>query len=312
VSLNAELNAGALGIGMGIQYTPGASRLEVIRMFRLAAARDVPVFTHVRSFGRVEPGSSIEAVGEVIGAAAMTGASLQVVHINSSCMADAPECLSMVAGARARGLDVTVEAYPYIAGFTTINSALFNPGWREKLGVGYDALQMPDTGERLTQQRFDQLHADPAPIEVLIFMNTQERVDAVIANPLVMIASDGEDGHPRNAGTFSRILARHVRELGSITLMDAIRKMSLMPAVRLQKSTHAASRKGRLQEGADADIIAFDPRSVTDRATYQSPRLPSVGMQYVIVNGTVLIARGKLLADRYPGRALELDPEKRR
>jgi len=87
-------------------------------------------------------------------------------------------------------------------------------------------------------------------------------VDNVIANPLVMIASDGEDGHPRNAGTFSRILARYVRERGSMTLMDAIRKMSLMPAERLGKSTVSARRKGRLQEGADADIIAFDPRTV--------------------------------------------------
>jgi N-acyl-D-aspartate/D-glutamate deacylase len=310
--LNSELDAGALGVGMGIQYTPGATRLEVIQMFRLAAMRGVPVFTHVRSFGRLEPGSSIEAVSEVIGAAAVTGASLQIVHINSSCIADAPECLSMVAGARARGLDVTTEAYPYIAGFTNVNSALFNPGWREKLGVGYDALQMPNTGEKLTKERFDQLHADPAPTEVLIFMNTQDVVDAVIANPLVMIASDGEDGHPRNAGTFSRILARHVRELGSITLMDAIRKMSLMPAQRLEKSTPAARRKGRLQEGADADIIAFDPHTVVDRSTYQSPREPSSGMRYVIVNGSVLIDAGTLVPGKWPGRAIEPDPAKRR
>jgi N-acyl-D-aspartate/D-glutamate deacylase len=310
--LNSELDAGAIGIGMGIQYTPGATHFEVIDMFRLAARRGVPVFTHVRSFGRLEPGSSIEAVSEVIGAAAVSGASLQIAHINSSCIADALECVAMVSGARARGLDVTTEAYPYVAGFTNINSALFNPGWREKLGLGYDALQMPDTGERLTKERFDQLHADPAPQEVLIFMNTQERVDAVIAEPLVMIASDGEDGHPRNAGTYSRILARHVRELGSITLMDAIRKMSLMPAQRLEKATTAARHKGRLQEGADADIIAFDPRTVSDRSTYQSPREPSVGMQYVIVNGAVLIDRGKLVPDRYPGRPVELDPAKRR
>ena len=310
--LNSELDAGAIGIGMGIQYTPGATHFEVIDMFRLAARRGVPVFTHVRSFGRLEPGSSIEAVSEVIGAAAVSGASLQIAHINSSCIADALECVAMVSGARARGLDVTTEAYPYVAGFTNINSALFNPGWREKLGLGYDALQMPDTGERLTKERFDQLHADPAPQEVLIFMNTQERVDAVIAEPLVMIASDGEDGHPRNAGTYSRVLARHVRELGSITLMDAIRKMSLMPAQRLEKATAAARRKGRLQEGADADVIAFDPRTVSDRSTYQSPREPSVGMQYVIVNGTVLIDRGKLVPDRYPGRPVELDPAKRR
>jgi N-acyl-D-aspartate/D-glutamate deacylase len=309
--LNDELDAGALGIGMGIQYTPGATRLEVIEMFRLAASRGVPVFTHIRSFGRLEPGSSIEAVSEVIGAAAITGASLHIMHINSSCLADALECLSMVSGARARGLDVTTEAYPYVAGFTAINSALFNPGWREKLGVGYDALQMPDTGERLTQERFDQLHANPAPTEVLIFVNTQERVDAVIAHPLVMIASDGEDGHPRNAGTFSRILARYVRERGSLTLMDAIRKMSLMPAERLEKSTLSAHRKGRLQEGADADIVVFDPQTAADRATYPSPREPSVGMRYVLVNGVVLIDGGHFVADRWPGRAIEPDPNKR-
>ena len=130
--LQAELDAGALGIGMGIQYVPGATRQEILHIFRLAASRHVPVFTHVRSAGKKEPGSSVEAVGEVIAAAAVTGASLQIVHINSSCLADAPECLAMVAGARARGLDVTTEAYPYIAGMTQINSALFNPGWQEK------------------------------------------------------------------------------------------------------------------------------------------------------------------------------------
>jgi N-acyl-D-aspartate/D-glutamate deacylase len=128
--LAEELDAGALAVGMGIQYTPGATRWEVIEMFRLAAERGVPVYTHVRSFGSGEPGSDIEAISEVIGAAAITGASLHIVHINSTCLRDAMECLSLVEGARARGLDVTTEAYPYIAGMTVINSALFNPGWR--------------------------------------------------------------------------------------------------------------------------------------------------------------------------------------
>lgn len=302
--LRHELDAGALGIGVGIQYTPGATRLEVIQTFRLAAERRVPIFTHVRSFGRLEPGSSIEAISEVIGAAAISGASLQIVHINSSCLQDALECLSMVAGARARGLDVTTEAYPYIAGMTYINSALFNPGWREKLGIGYDALQLPDTGERLTKARFDELHNSPNPQAVLLFANTQEMVDAVIPNPLVMIASDGEKGHPRNAGTYSRILAYYVREKGSITLMDAIRKMSLMPAQRLEKATPAARLKGRLREGADADIIVFDPQTVADRSTYQKPMEPSTGMKFVIVGGTVLIDQGKLVPDTFPGKAL--------
>ncbi|HTB90476.1 MAG TPA: amidohydrolase family protein [Steroidobacteraceae bacterium] len=302
--LRQELDAGALGIGMGIQYTPGATRFEVIQMFRLAAARRVPVFTHVRSFGLLEPGSSIEAISEVIGAAAISGASLHIVHINSSCTSVGLECVSLVAGARARGLDITTEAYPYIAGMTAINSALFNPGWKEKLGVDYSALQLPDTGERLTKERFDVLHAAPGNLAILIFMNTQEMVDAVIAEPLVMIASDGEDGHPRNAGTFSRVLARYVRERGSITLMDAIRKMALMPAQRLEKSTLAARRKGRLQEGADADIVVFDPKTVADRATFAAPREPSAGMKYVIVGGSVLIDQGKLMANTFPGKPL--------
>ena len=307
--LRAQLDAGGLAIGMGIQYTPGATRLEVIDMFRLAAERGVPVYTHVRSFGSSEPGSDIESVSEVIGAAAISGASLHIVHINSTCLRDAMECLSLVEGARARGLDVTTEAYPYIAGMTILNSALFNPGWREKLGIDYSALQLPDTGERLTKERFEELHNSTKPQAVLMFANTQEVVDLVIPHPLIMIASDGAEGHPRNAGTYSRVLAQYVREKGSITLMDAIRKMSLMPAQRLEKSTPAARGKGRLQEGADADIVVFDAQTVTDRATYKAPMETSSGMQFVIVGGTVLIDQGKLVPNTCPGKAL-VGPEK--
>ncbi len=302
--LKQELAAGGLGIGMGIQYTPGATRLEVIRMFRLAAEKRVPVFTHVRSVGRVEPGSSIEAISEVIGAAAVTGASLHIVHLNSSCLKDSVECLAMVAGARTRGLDITTEAYPYTAGMTDLTSALFNPGWQEKLGIDYSALQLPDTGERLTKARFDELHASAQPHMVVIHSNTQEMVDAVIPNPLVMVASDGLKGHPRNAGTYSRILAQYVREKRSLTLMEAIRKMTLMPAQVLEKSTPAAHAKGRLQEGADADIVVFDPQTIADRATYQSPMEPSVGVRYLVVGGTLLVDQSKLVPDVFPGRAL--------
>ena len=189
--LRDELDAGGLGIGMGIQYTPGATRLEVIDIFRVAAERKLPVYTHMRSSGRVEPGSAVESVEEVIGAAAISGAPLHIVHINSTCLRDSLECISLIEGARARGLDVTTEAYPYIAGMTAINSALFNPGWREKLGIDYGNLVLPDTGEHLTKARFDELHSSTAQQWVLVFANTQETVDAVIPNPLIMIASDG-------------------------------------------------------------------------------------------------------------------------
>jgi N-acyl-D-aspartate/D-glutamate deacylase len=302
--LREELDAGALGIGMGIQYTPAATRLEVIDMFRVAAERKLPVYTHIRSFGRIEPGSAIEAVEEVIGAAAITGAPLHIVHVNSTCLRDTFECLSLIEGARARGLDVTTEAYPYIAGATQINSALFNPGWQERLGIDYSGLVVPETGEHLTKERFEELHNSSKPQIVLTFANTQEMIDKTILNPLIMIASDGVKDHPRNAGTYSRILAQYVREKKTLTLMEALRKMSLMPAQMLERSTPEAHRKGRLQEGADADIVVFDPQTITDRSTFEKPMEPSVGVHELVVGGTVLIDDGKMVPDVYPGRAI--------
>jgi N-acyl-D-aspartate/D-glutamate deacylase len=302
--LSSEIEAGALGIGMGIEYAPGSTRLEVIDMFRLAAGRKLPVYTHMRSAGRVEPGSAIQSTEEVIGAAAISGAPLHIVHINSTCLKDSLECLSMVEGARERGLDVTTEAYPYIAGMTAINSAVFNPGWREKLGIDYGDLVLPDTGEHLTQARFEQLRNSKNQQFILIFANTQEIVDALIPNPLIMIASDGLVGHPRNAGCFSRVLRQYVREKKTLTLMEALRKMTLMPAQMLERSTPTARRKGRLQEGADADIVVFDPQTISDRSTFEKPMEPSVGVLYLVVGGTVLIEDGKVVDNVFPGKAI--------
>jgi N-acyl-D-aspartate/D-glutamate deacylase len=299
-----EIDAGALGVGMGIAYTPGATRLEIIDMFRVAAERKLPVYTHVRGAGRTEPDSAVESFEEVIGAAAITGAALHVVHLNSTCLSDSLECLALVEGARARGLDVTTEAYPYIAGMTEINSALFNPGWRENLGIDYSGLVLPDTGEHLTKARFDELHNSSTPHSVLVFANTQEMVEAVIPNPLVMIASDGASGHPRNAGTYSRVLAQYVREKKTLTLMEALRKMTLMPAQMLERSTPGGRRKGRLQEGADADVVVFDPQTISDKSTFERPMEPSVGVHYLLVGGTVLIDDGKMFEGTFPGRAV--------
>lgn len=305
--LREQLEAGALGIGMGLEYTPGATRLEVVRLFELAASRKLPVFVHIRSAGRLEPGSSIESVLEMIGASAVSGAPVHIVHVNSSCLAAAPTCIEMITGARARGLDVTVEAYPYGAGMTSVASALFNPGWRERRGIDYSDIEIPETAERLTRQRFDALHNSATPQYVLIHSNPDSIVDAIIENPNVMIASDGLSSHPRSAGTYSRVLAHNVRERGKLTLLDAVRKMSLMPAQRLETITSAARRKGRVQPGADADLVVFDPATVTDRSTYREPQLPSVGMQYVMVGGTLVVDGGALVAGASPGKPIAIE-----
>ena len=302
-TLRNQIRAGALGVGMGLEYAPGATQHEVIEVFRVAQTVGNPLFVHVRNSGLIDPGSGVEAVTEVIGAAAISGVALHIVHVNSSCMSDSVECLSMIAGARARGLDVTTEAYPYTVAMTMINSAYFNPGWREKRGLDYSDLEVPESGERLTRERFEALHAAPEPRLILIHVNPEEVVKAVIADPLVTIASDGVMQHPRGAGTYSRVLARYVRDQKTITLNEAIRKMSLMPAQRLEKAAPHAKRLGRLQQGARADIVVFDPQAIQDRASFRAPTEASVGVRYLVVAGTLVVDDGHIVEGVAPGQA---------
>ena len=191
---------------------------------------------------------------------------------------------------------------------TDITSALFNPGWRERLGVQYGDLQMVDTGQRLDSELFERYHRGPQPRLVIIHTNPPELVDAVMLHPLVIVASDGHiakgKGHPRGSGTYARVLARYVREQGRLSLMDAIRKAALLPAQRLEGVAMGARRKGRLQEGADADVVVFDPGAVQDRSTYEKPAEPSVGFRHVLVGGTPVVEDGKVVDGAFPGKAL--------
>jgi N-acyl-D-aspartate/D-glutamate deacylase len=302
--LRAGLSAGALGVGMGIQYTPGATRLEILEIFRVAAEFQAPVFVHVRAFGTQEPGSSVESFLEVVGDAALTGAPLHIVHLNSMSLGSTPETLRIVQQAVARGIDVTTEAYPYSAGMTRIESALLDRYENSPDSV-LARLQWVPTGERLNRASFQRYRQQGG--SVILHLNTPEMEALAINSPLTAIASDGSlsngQGHPRQAGTYARVLAHYVRAAGTLTLPEAIRKMTLMPARRLEQWAPAFQKKGRLREGADADITVFDPAAVADHATYENPALPSTGFRYVLVNGVPVILDGRLV-DARPGRPL--------
>jgi len=299
------LQRGALAVGMGINYTAAASHDEIVEVFRAAAAENAAVHVHLRHAGLKEPTTGLVGIEEVIAAAASTGAPLHVVHITSMGLANTPQLIAMVKGAQRRGLDVTTECYPYTAGSTNLESAIFDPGWQERQGITYKDLQWSKTGERLTAETFEKYRKEGGL--VVIFSIPEAAVRAAIADPIVMIASDGvpvtsPKVHPRGQGTFSRVLGHYVREEKVVDLMTALRKMTLMPAQRLQNRAPMFQNKGRISEGADADITVFDPQRIIDKATFEDPLQYSAGIQFVLVNGVPVVSNGELVEGVVPGR----------
>ena len=291
------LKKGAVSIGAGFVYTPAATEEELLEVFRVSASHGVPIHTHIRR--------GVAGLEEALKLASATKAPLHVVHINSTGTTATRELLEMIVAARQRGLDVTTEAYPYAAGMTEIQSA--NLDEYEKASEDRVALlEWPRTGERLTRESFQKYRKAGGP--VVLHTNTEEMVAVAIRSPLTMIASDAYwengTGHPRTTGTYSKILGRYVRELRALSLMEAIRKMTLMPAQRLERRVRAMQAKGRLRAGADADITVFDAARIVDRSTYREPSLPSVGIAHVIVNGVPVVADGQLVKGVAPGRAV--------
>jgi N-acyl-D-aspartate/D-glutamate deacylase len=301
------LDDGGVGIGFGIAYVPTAPRQEILRLFQLAADRHLPVFVHMRGGVADEPQSgAIPALQEVIADAAVTGVSLHVVHITSVAARLTSICLQMIEGARKHGLDVTTEMYPYTASASRIESALYDGDWEKRTGYKYSDLQWSATGERLTAETFAKYRKLGG--SVISHTLPEEALRLGLQSPIVMFASDGRliegKGHPRSAGTFARVLGLYVREQKVLSLMDALRRMTLMPAQRLEASVPAMRNKGRVKVGADADLVAFNPDRVIDKATFENAAQYSEGIEHVMVGGVFVIRDGKFVDGVYPGVGL--------
>jgi dihydroorotase len=294
--LREGLAQGAVAMGFGTAYTPGASMAEIERLLRVAGAGGVSAHIHLRG--------GLTGLRETIAAAKAAGAPLHIVHVNSSAGDELDAFLDVIRAARDAGQDVTTEAYPYGAGMTEIQSAIFDD-WTKWTDQRIAQHQLVSTGERLTRETFAQARKTGGT--VIIHSRSEAQTRAAIASPLSIIASDGfienGRGHPRSSGTYAKVLGQYVREEGVISLMEALRRMTLEPARRLERRVPTMAAKGRLAVGADADITIFDPATVIDRATYDDGTIPSAGIPYVVVGGEVVVDGEKITASR-PGRAI--------
>ncbi|MBB6678212.1 amidohydrolase family protein [Cohnella lubricantis] len=287
------LNDGALGISFSLEYVPGIRAPEILPMMRLAYKYNVPVYFHARYSDMEEPGTNLEAVNELIGYAKSTGASVHVDHINSTGGTfSMKQSLGMLEEARREGLDMTACTYPYDYWGTYLNSARFDEGWQERFRISYHDLQIAGTPERLTEETF-KVYKRQGKLAVAYAIPEQDIMDSLRA-PFVMIGSDailepGYNNHPRASGTFARTVGLYVREHEVLPLIDAIAKMTLMPAQRLERQAPALQKKGRIARGMDADIVVFDYGTISDRSTVEKPNLTSAGIKYVLVGGQVAL-----------------------
>lgn len=325
------LNEGGLGVGMLAGYAPNTGRQEYLDVARLAARRDVPTFTHVRTKNTREPKGAVEGFSEVIAVAAATGAHMHICHINSSALRAIPSIAAMIETARTNGVSISSEAYPWGAGSTKIDAPFLHPDNLPQINIKSDSIVYLKTGERpATNARLAELQkSDPEGQVVIHYLDEKvpaERrfIDEAVMVKDSMIASDAVpyeiDGkifdkavwplpakavsHPRTASTFTATIAYYVREKRMFSLNEMFRRASLLPA-RLMESVAPGMRdKGRIRPGADADIIVFDPETVAGQASYEDTTKPARGMANVLVGGQFVIRDGKLITAARPGRPI--------
>ncbi len=305
---DSALRAGALGVSFSLEYVPGISGEEILPLMRLAKRYDVPVFFHARYSDMEPPGTNLDALDELIAYAVSTGAAVHIDHINSTGGTfSMQQSIERIETAHGRGLDITACVYPYTFWGTYLNSARFDKGWQQRFRISYDSLQLGGSSERLTEASFKKYRAQGKL--AIAYAIPNDDVVAALKAPWVMIGSDailewGYNNHPRASGTFSRTIATYVRDQRVISLMDAIAKMSLLPARRLERGAPAFRKKGRLSAGSDADIVVFDAEKIRDRSTVEHPELSSEGMQYVVVAGKVVMEHGRFNRKIRVGRAI--------
>jgi len=318
---------GAIGVSFGIEYQPGTTHEELAALFQVAAEYNIPATVHPRYSGRglsfVQPGA-VDGYEEIVRAAGVSGAALEISHLGSQIAwrsepveALTESALAVIEEGRSQGVDITGDCYPYAAWCTPAGAPsldYFLKGkavlWIMKkryfLEIGMlEVGSGPHTGERLTVELLEEIRNDDPETWIIGHTMREDLVEYIYRRPYVMIASDGVfdadtgiPSHPRGRGTFPRVFRWLVRGRHALSLVEALEKMTVIPADRF-----GLRAKGRIEPGADADITIFDPDTIADGATYLEPDADPSGIAHVIVGGESVVTDG-VPTDAMPGRAV--------
>ena len=293
-----DLEAGAFGISFGIEYDPFITEQEVLEDIALSNDPDLLVAAHYRN----DCIGNIDSIYEMVDIQSRIDKRFQISHLSScSALGMMDESLELINDYMAKDPRLNYDTYPYNAFATFLGSTVFDDGCLEAWHKDYKDLLL--TGEPYpyqfaTEETFRDARVKNPDMMVVAFVMNEDEIAKAIANPNGMVASDGilnnGNGHPRAAGTFPRVLGKYVREEKKLSLVDALRKMTLEPAKRLLMD----HRKGVIKVGADADITIFDPETIIDGPTFTDISLPNKGIDCVLVNGRMALKDNLFVNDR--------------
>jgi N-acyl-D-amino-acid deacylase len=301
--LDGQLAAGCVGLSFGLRYVPGTTAEELHALAAVAARHGKIVAAHARD----DAAYIIAAAQELIALAAAHRAKVQISHIGSmAAFGQMETVLALVDAARASGLDIGLDCYPYNAFCTHIGSATYDPGFLERYGIGYDAIEITGgkyRGQRCSQAIFDEVRAAAPEVLAVAHVMRDREIDLALAHPCVAMASDGilvnGSGHPRAAGSFPRLVHQYVKTKKLLTLHEAIAKITVLPAQRLGLA------KGSLAVGQDADIVIFDHDRLRDNADFARPLTPPSGIEWVLLRGEIAVNKGEIV-NNLLGKAIRI------
>ena len=307
--LRHGLELGGLGIGVLLDYmTEAVTESELSMIFETAAEYDKPVYVHVR---RGMPGDPT-GLDEVLALAETHNVATLICHITHSAMGGIGVWLAKIDAANARGARITTETLSYLAGGTSIAADVFvNRDWRAIFDIDYEDVQWVPTGEWLDEERFLRYQNEYPTSSINHHYVKEEWLLRALAWPGMMVSTDALPAfdldvktNPNIAGTYAHFLGRYVRDLRLMSLMEGLRRITLLPADWLSLASDAFNSKGRLQEGVDADLVIFNPDTIAAQAEYGDPYQSSIGISHVLVAGRPVVTNGKQVEGRYPGKHL--------